>query len=172
MQNHSPSFSQHVVMVKHEAHSVAAAIDSVDALAEGRDQLLSRFRTRLWLGWRATQAPVFGRASIDDSSTPGGADASRLDFTPARVEGSRRGPSVSSGQTSNPGRLPGRTQPRFDEHTDDASDSRLRETNIVTGHKPNLFRAGSPDDKSNSTSSRVRRFYLNSGIRCARSWSL
>jgi hypothetical protein len=36
MQNLSASFSQDVVMVKHEAHAVSTSVNSADALAEGR----------------------------------------------------------------------------------------------------------------------------------------
>src|ERR1700756_3772333 len=43
MQNLSASFSQHVVMVKHEAHAIAVSINSADTLAESRGQVVNVF---------------------------------------------------------------------------------------------------------------------------------
>ena len=40
MQNLSASLSQHVVMVKHEAHAIPVSVNSADTLAERRGQLL------------------------------------------------------------------------------------------------------------------------------------
>jgi hypothetical protein len=38
MQKDSPSFSQYIIVIKHETHSVAVSVNSADALAEGRFQ--------------------------------------------------------------------------------------------------------------------------------------